>query len=99
MVSALAKASAWPPWSSWMARVLDPAKLKVTRLPGFAVWNAMPISLKDSVSDAAAKTRISLVGWAPLAAAAAVFLRGRSGLACSFDGQRRPGPAPFRPTA
>src|SRR4051794_20277430 len=57
--SALAKASALAPWPSWVASWLEAPKLKVTFASGLAVWKALAMSWKTSVSDEAANTTIS----------------------------------------
>ena len=51
-----AKTSAGAPCVICWARVELAPKLKVTVVPGFAAWNALPIAAKDSFRDAAAST-------------------------------------------
>lgn len=53
---AAAKTSAGAPAVMLAARVSLPPKLKVTFVPGYAVSNCLPSVLKDSFSEAAAKT-------------------------------------------
>src|SRR6476646_9719444 len=57
--SALAKASALAPWPSWVASWLDAPKLKVSFASGLAVWHALAMTWKTSVSDEAANTTTS----------------------------------------
>src|SRR3954468_17012341 len=65
-----ANASAGAPWViCWASAELAP-KLKVTFVPGWAVSKAWPIAVKDSLSDAAAKT-LRLPDREPLGLAAA----------------------------
>src|SRR5262245_44733487 len=58
---AAAKTSAGAPSLIWVASAELPAKLKVTLEPGLAASKSLPICVNDSVSDAAANTRISPV--------------------------------------
>ena len=55
-VSADANTSAGAPWLICVTSDEDAAKLNVTFAPGLAASNAVPISLNESVSDAAANT-------------------------------------------
>jgi len=64
-VFALAKRSAGAPCPIWAASAFEPAKLKTTFTPPLAAEKFLPISLKASVSEAAARTVKS-----PVAAAA-----------------------------
>ena len=59
VVSAEAKTSAGAPCWIWATRSEEPAKLKVTVVPGWAFSNSAPIAVKVFFSDAAAKTVIS----------------------------------------
>ena len=61
MFLALAEAntSAGAPEVIWVARAELAAKLKVTFTPGWAASNCWPSVVKDSVSDAAARTVMS----------------------------------------
>ena len=56
LVSAEAKMSAGAPCCNWVTRSDDPAKLKVTLTPGWAVSNCLPSSVKVFFSEAAANT-------------------------------------------
>ena len=60
--SAEAKRSAGAPLFAWPARVDDESNENFTWLPGLAASNAFPISVKESVSEAAASTVMSPTG-------------------------------------
>ena len=55
-VSAEAKTSAGAPWVICVTRSAEPAKLRVTSVPGLAASNFPAMSVKAVLSDAAAKT-------------------------------------------
>jgi hypothetical protein len=55
-VSAEANVSAGAPCWICCTSVLEPAKLNLTVTPGLAAWKSLPIVVKASVSEAAAKT-------------------------------------------
>src|ERR1700738_3195961 len=57
--SALAKTSAFAPWPSCVASWLEAPKLNVSLAFGLACWNAVAMSWKTSVSEEAAKKKIS----------------------------------------
>ena len=55
-VSAEANTSAGAPWVSWVTRSDEPAKLKVTFVPGWSCSNRAPSSVNVFFNDAAANT-------------------------------------------
>ena len=57
-VSAEAKTSAGAPWVIWVTRSEDPAKLRVTLVPGFLDSKSLANSVNVDFSEAAANTVI-----------------------------------------